>query len=67
MDVIVLSPEYPKQLVECKRYLSNGVVAAFECKTTLRKDNIREVFENSKKLQEITNCATPTPNPNVNA
>lgn len=61
MDVIVLSPEYPKQLVECKRYLSNGVVAAFECKTTLRKDNIREVFENSKKLQEIIRHDEGTP------
>ena len=61
MDLIVLSPEYPKQLVECKRYLSKGVVAAFECKTTLRKDNIREVFENSKSLNAMLERESGSP------
>ena len=30
LDVIVLSPDYPKQLIDCKLYLAGGVVAAFE-------------------------------------
>lgn len=61
MDVIVLSPEYPKQLVNCKRYLSKGVVAVFECKTTLRKENITEFFEHSKQLQRIIGHGEGTP------
>ena len=61
MDVLILSPEYPRQLVECKRYLSKGVVAVFECKTTLRKENIRELFDNAKKLQRIIGQDAGTP------
>lgn len=32
VDLLVLSPEYPRKLISCKEYLSGGVVAAFECK-----------------------------------
>ncbi|MFR3898818.1 MAG: DUF6602 domain-containing protein, partial [Blautia obeum] len=51
VDVIVLSPDYPKSLLNCKEYLSGGVVAAFECKTTLRRKHIGEFIEHSKKIK----------------
>ncbi len=53
IDILVLSPEYPKQLLSCKEYLAAGVVAAFECKLTLRSTDIRKFIENSKKIRNL--------------
>jgi hypothetical protein len=52
LDVLVLSPEYPKGLAASgkKLYLAGGVIAAFECKLTLRQHHIKEAFENSRVL-----------------
>lgn len=44
-DVIVLSPDYPLGLLKKKHYLAAGVLAAFECKLTLRPHHIGELFE----------------------
>jgi hypothetical protein len=54
MDLLVLSPEYPKGLADAgkKLYLAGGVLAAFECKLTLRQCHIKEVFENSRALAD---------------
>src|SRR4051794_38517479 len=35
IDVLILSPSYPKRLLGEKLYLAAGVTAAFECKTTV--------------------------------
>jgi hypothetical protein len=40
VDIIVLGPAYPPFLVEKKVYLLGGVVAAFECKTTLLRKHL---------------------------
>lgn len=40
MDVLVLTPAYPSALLDKKLYLAAGVAAAFECKTTLKKEHI---------------------------
>lgn len=61
MDVIVLSPDYPKSLLNCKEYLSGGVVAAFECKTTLRRKHIGEFIEHSKKIEKLAINENGTP------
>jgi hypothetical protein len=45
VDVLVLAPSYPQRLVGKKHYLAGGVVAAFECKTTLRKGDISKATE----------------------
>jgi hypothetical protein len=45
LDVIVLSGAYPKRLLEKKLFLSSGVIAAFECKTTLRSEHLASLFE----------------------
>lgn len=37
VDVLVLSASHPKTLLDKKRHLAAGLVAAFECKTTLQQ------------------------------
>lgn len=50
MDVIILHPGYPTALVNEKHYLVGGVVAAFECKVTLRP---RDVVEAMRRLTDV--------------
>ena len=40
VDVLVLSPSYPNGLLDKNLYLAAGVLAAFECKNTLRRQHI---------------------------
>lgn len=42
VDVLVLSPAYPQGLLTtgAKKYLASGVLAAFECKLSLRRQHI---------------------------
>lgn len=54
MDVLVLSPSYPKGLLNKKVYLAAGVIAAFECKNTLRREHIRKVVRASSKLGRLS-------------
>lgn len=42
VDVLILSPAYPKKLRGQKHYLAAGVAAAFECKLTLESKHIQE-------------------------
>jgi len=51
LDIIVLQPEYPKGLLDKKLYIAGGVIAAFECKLTLRSSHISEFFQNSVKIR----------------
>ncbi len=51
VDVIVLQPEYPKQLLNNKLYLAAGVLAAFECKVTLKAKHIKEFINNSIEVK----------------
>ncbi|SHJ45314.1 DUF6602 domain-containing protein [Pseudobutyrivibrio xylanivorans] len=53
VDLLVLSPDYPRQLLNCKEYLSGGVLAAFECKTTLRTAHLEKFMINSAKIKQI--------------
>lgn len=40
IDVLILSPFYPQGLLSNKLYIAAGVLAAFECKRTLRRSHI---------------------------
>lgn len=51
VDLLVLHPSYPKKLLGKKHYLAGGVVAAFECKTTLRANHIAKAMANSKIIK----------------
>jgi hypothetical protein len=44
-------PGYPKGLLSQKLYMAGGIAAAFECKTTLKSEHIREALETSSKIQ----------------
>lgn len=52
IDVLVLRPEYPRNLLDKKLYLSSGVLAAFECKITLKARHIEEAVKTAKFLRK---------------
>jgi hypothetical protein len=54
VDVLVLNPSYPTGLLNKKLYLAAGVMAAFECKNTLRREYIREAARTSAKLGRLS-------------
>lgn len=54
VDVLVLKDIYPKGMRSRKLYLSDGVAAAFECKTTLRSHHITEAVEKSVKIKRLS-------------
>lgn len=53
VDVLVLSSAYPKSLVDKKHSLAGGVLAAFECKVTLKAVHVREFVENSVAISHL--------------
>ncbi len=53
VDVIVLWPSYPPFLLNKKLYLAAGIAAAFECKLTFRKSQLRKLFKNGVRMTEI--------------
>ena len=61
VDVLVLKSIYPKRLLNKKLYLSAGVAAAFECKTTLRREHIEKVVKNCVKIKDLYPVRTGTP------
>lgn len=61
VDVLVLSPAYPPALLNRKQYLASGVIAAFECKLTLRPHHILKVMENATSLRRNLFVRTGTP------
>lgn len=60
IDVIVLSGDYPKKLLTKKLYMAGGVVAAFECKTTLRREHSPKLFSNAAAIRRIAGEVTGT-------
>lgn len=61
IDVLVLTGEYPKKLLNKKLYLAAGVVAAFECKTTLKSSHIFEAMDTCTKIKSLYPIRTGTP------
>lgn len=61
VDVIILRPEYPTKLLDKKLYLAGGVLAAFECKLTLRLKHLEKFFQNSVKIKGLTKTRIGTP------
>ncbi|MDE0636113.1 MAG: hypothetical protein OXI43_09740 [Candidatus Poribacteria bacterium] len=61
VDVLVLKESYPEKLTEINHYISSGVVAAFECKLTLKANHIKETIEKSKIIKELYEPRKGTP------
>src|SRR6266516_2092447 len=53
IDVLVLNPAYPRRIREKKIYLASAVVAAFECKTTLRKRDLIRFYQNCRHVKNL--------------
>jgi hypothetical protein len=61
VDVLVLRPAYPPALLDKKLYLAGAVAAAFECKTTLKSNHIREAMQSAVEIQRGLPKRTGTP------
>jgi hypothetical protein len=54
VDVLVLSPAYPEALLDKKEYLEGGVLAAFECKLTLKAQHIDAFTRNAAQIRRLS-------------
>lgn len=61
VDVVVLYPEYPPGLLDRKIYLAHGVAAVFECKLTLRRQDIESTIRRAAAFQEQFGLRLGTP------
>jgi len=61
IDVLVLKSSYPPRLLSKKLYLTAGVVAAFECKNTLKANHIEEAVSTSKIVKSLAEDRSGTP------
>lgn len=53
VDILVLSPAYPQAMVDTKEYFAGGVMAAFECKLTLKKEHIKKSLETAAIIARL--------------
>ena len=53
VDILVLHHSYPQKLHDQKLYLAGGVLAAFECKVTLRPEHLRPALETAAETKEL--------------
>lgn len=53
VDILILHPFYPKHLLNKKHYLTSGVIAAFECKNTLKVEHIEKSMKNSVEIRNL--------------
>jgi hypothetical protein len=61
VDVLVLKPSYPLALRKQKHIFSGGVLAAFECKLTLRGRDVRDAFEACSLIKKKSRRVQGTP------
>ncbi|GAA2392056.1 DUF6602 domain-containing protein [Dactylosporangium salmoneum] len=61
VDLVILQPSYPPKLAEKKVYLAGGVIAAFECKLTLKREHIVEAAATARKIEAIANAINTHP------
>ncbi|MEU3930608.1 DUF6602 domain-containing protein [Streptomyces sp. NPDC029044] len=53
LDVIVLHPSYPPGLLKLKYFLAPAVVAAFECKLTLKSSHIKKCAHTAALIESM--------------
>jgi hypothetical protein len=61
VDVLVLSSAYPQALLDKKLYLAGGVLAAFECKVTLKAAHIRDFVKHAVSISQLTSRRMGSP------
>lgn len=60
VDVLVLRPGYPSRLLNKKVYLSSGVLAAFECKNTLKASHVENAAETASFVKSKVSARSGT-------
>lgn len=53
VDVLVLHPSYPRKLRNKKLYLAGGVLAAFECKNTLKAEHVSQAVKTAVQIRGL--------------
>jgi uncharacterized protein DUF6602 len=66
VDLLVLKPSYPLGLRREKYILVGGVVAAFECKLTLKSEHIDQAFRTAAIIKRKTRKLTGSPYDELN-
>ena len=66
VDILVLKPSYPQGLRREKYVFSGGVIAAFECKLTLRRIDVRNAFKTASKIKRSIRNKSGTPYDQLN-
>lgn len=61
LDILVLDPDYPHGLRTKKLYFSGGILAAFECKLTVRRKAIVDFFRHSRNFKSLYEIKRGTP------
>lgn len=61
VDILVLQPSYPIALRDKKLYFAGGVVAAFECKLTLRKKHIKKAIRSAAIIKDLISKRSGNP------
>jgi hypothetical protein len=67
IDVLVLTPSYPRILLDKKLYLAGGVAAAFECKTTLKAEHVQNTVKTSSEIRQNLPKRVGTPYKELNS
>ncbi len=67
IDVLVLRPSYPPILKDRKHFLAEGVAAAFECKTTLKAEHIKEAIKTCSLIKTAEDARSGTPYKELNS
>lgn len=66
VDVLVLNPSYPRGLSKEKYVFAGGVVAAFECKLTLRLSDLKRAFETACAIKKKAPVCLDSPYDELN-
>lgn len=61
VDVLVLRPGYPAALRHKKTYLAGGVLAAFECKLTLKAEHIAKAASTARAVRALASGRAGSP------
>ncbi|ELH7813357.1 hypothetical protein Q9F35_005240 [Vibrio harveyi] len=67
IDILVLTPDYPRHLRNKKMYFAGGVVAAFECKLTLKTKHLTELLKTSEIIKSKYSSEATNPYEEFNA
>jgi hypothetical protein len=67
IDLLILYPSYPPLLLDKKLYLSGGVAAAFECKTTLIAAHVKQAVATSVELKRALPVRVGSPYKELNS